>query len=36
MQRQEKFTITSQDTQDWKFGTRKYQKPWLACNDYKV
>ena len=25
-----KFTITSQDPQEWIFGTRKYQKPFLA------
>ena len=33
MQQYGKFTITSQDPQDWKSETRKNQKPCLACND---
>ena len=33
MQQYGKFTITAQDSQDWRFGTRKYRKPCLACND---
>ena len=33
MQQYGKFTITSKDTQDWRFGTTKYQKPCLAYND---
>ena len=25
--------MASQDSQDWRGGTRKYQKPCLVCND---